>query len=259
MIKFLSGCLILAALIFSPAFQQASAQGLPPEVKFDLLSRQVEVFLERDQHEEAIEALKQMRALNLPVDFSITFYEGKLLFESGEFAEAEQVLLDYLVKTGRTGEHYEEAIDLVVWSREEQLVQRDAEQQAEEKEALAAEKAETKAQMLEEQVTLLEELTAEQRMLGKWVLTRQQQCGTCQGCTSRYDDTHNVYDECRGLFSVDFRQCAVKVREHAQLEYKRDCRVELPREQNRLRTLTEQINNLQTAIDAAQIGEGFLP
>ena len=179
------------------------------------------------------------------------FYEGKLLFDSGQFKKAEPTLLDYLLKTGREGEHYDEALDLVVLAREQLLVKKQAVEVAKEQEVKESEAEKDRSQRREDQSELLVKLSREQSDLENWVLTRQQQCGTCQGCTSNYDDTEATYVQCKGLFSTAFRQCAVKVREEAERLYKRECEVELPRERNRLRQIAIQVEELERALGLA--------
>ena len=106
----------LLSLPLSPALTPASAP-LPPEIQLDRYLLGAEKLMAQKDHQAALDimgkilALQKEHQLSLPEEFHFTHAE--LAFAAGSFQAALDAVNEYLVKAGRGGEFYREALDLL--------------------------------------------------------------------------------------------------------------------------------------------------
>ena len=106
----------LLSLPLSPALTPASAP-LPPEIQLDRYLLGAEKLMAQKDHQAALDimgkilALQKEHQLSLPEEFHFTHAE--LAFAAGAFQAALDAVNEYLVKAGRGGEFYREALDLL--------------------------------------------------------------------------------------------------------------------------------------------------
>ncbi len=145
--KTLLGLVVLSLSMGSQAAEIAS-EGLPLEVRIDLLREQLADHIRNENHQGIVDLVPQFRALELTIPDSLYFLEGRALYRLGRALEARDRLVYYLRNTGREGTYYEEATELLLAVREQAEIQaREREEQERLRREEMARRAE-KARML---------------------------------------------------------------------------------------------------------------
>ena len=120
--KTLLGLVVLSLSMGSQAAEIAS-EGLPLEVRIDLLREQLADHIRNENHQGIVDLVPQFRALELTIPDSLYFLEGRALYRLGRALEARDRLVYYLRNTGREGTYYEEATELLLAVREQAEIQ----------------------------------------------------------------------------------------------------------------------------------------
>ena len=100
-----------------PPSPTPAAAPLPPEIQLDRYLLGAEKLLAQKDHQAALDmmgkilALQKEHQLSLPEEFHFT--RAELAFAAGSFKAAMDAVNEYLVKVGRDGEFYWEALDLL--------------------------------------------------------------------------------------------------------------------------------------------------
>ncbi len=98
----------------------AQEKELPPEIQADILISAAKKDIQAGKWKDAVEGLEKALKLGVKLPGEFHFYYGKALFKIGNYDESLSSLTSYLTLVGKDGEHYEEAITLVVDARDEQ-------------------------------------------------------------------------------------------------------------------------------------------
>lgn len=138
---------VAAAMVLMPsrAVSEELSDNLPLEVRIDLLREQLSQHLRNDNNQGIVDLIPQFRALDLKFPDDLYFLEGRALYRLGRALEARDRLIVYLRNTGREGNYYEEATELLLAVKEEAEIQErqrmEQERQRREEMAKRAEKA----------------------------------------------------------------------------------------------------------------------
>lgn len=135
----------------------ASTADLPLEVQVDMLMSELSQLVRQKDYQAIIELVPQIRELNYDAPPSIDYHEARALYHTGYFLYAQERLVAYLSRTGRSGRYYDQATDLLIKVREGA--------QAQEQEELARIRKEEAAEARSAQEALIARIRSVQSML----------------------------------------------------------------------------------------------
>ena len=105
---------ILTCLLFFGWLVQPAAAALPPEVQQDKHHLLFNKHLQAGHYQKALVNLEKYRRAGGEPTPEMLYQEGFALVQVGRTAEAEQALTGYLEQTGQQGEHYREALRMLI-------------------------------------------------------------------------------------------------------------------------------------------------
>ena len=92
--------------------------GVSSSAASDDLSSLVDSVRSQD-HSGTLAVIDSMRSKGLMLDGEVAFFEGQSLYYLGEWRKAEQVLLEYLLRSGRSSPRYDAAVWMIARARVE--------------------------------------------------------------------------------------------------------------------------------------------
>lgn len=107
-------CLLLCLGQSLPVFA-----GLPPEVLQDKYRLMIEQNMKAKQYQQALANFDRFREAGGEATPAMLFQRGLALVQTGRPEEAKQVLTHYLETTGKQGEHYQEALAMLIGAEDE--------------------------------------------------------------------------------------------------------------------------------------------
>jgi TPR repeat protein len=127
------------------AQSSAIADNLSIDLQVELLMTELTNLLKVDDNRRVVELIPKIRALDVAIPDSLYFLEARALYRTGNELDSRDRLIVYLAKTGRTGDYYEQAADLLLTVKEDAAIQErqkyEEERRNREEAALLAEKA----------------------------------------------------------------------------------------------------------------------
>ena len=95
-----------------------NAIALPKEIKADQYMISVKMYLEKDNHEKALEYMEKIVELDVKMPAAFYFKYGKSLLKTGDNVEGKRQIEKYLELEGRKGKYYQEALILFTEAEE---------------------------------------------------------------------------------------------------------------------------------------------
>jgi TPR repeat protein len=105
------------------AQSSAIADNLPIDLQVELLMTELTNLLKVDDNRRVVELIPKIRALDVAIPDSLYFLEARALYRTGNALESRDRLIVYLAKTGRTGDYYGQAADLLLTVKEDAAIQ----------------------------------------------------------------------------------------------------------------------------------------
>jgi TPR repeat protein len=138
---------LAAALHASSGHAQSSAisDNLSIDLQVELLMTELTNLLKVDDNRRVVELIPKIRALDVAIPDSLYFLEARALYRTGNALDSRDRLIVYLAKTGRDGDYYDQAADLLLAVKEDAAIQErqkyEEERRSREEAKLLAEKA----------------------------------------------------------------------------------------------------------------------
>ena len=131
------------------------AESLPPDIQADQYLIAAKRQIEAGNFAAATEYFAKILALNVAVPPELYFHYGKTLLKTGQYGMAKDALTRYVTASGRAGQYYQQALELLLEVDEKISV---AEKQKAEADAEAARNAEAKRKSQEAMAALHDDL-----------------------------------------------------------------------------------------------------
>jgi hypothetical protein len=110
--------LLIIAILFN-----ISLFALSPQFQFDMLKEKLAIQLKAQQYSKALATMERIKNLGIKTPKSFSYFEGKVLFESGSKAQSYSKFESYVETNGKEAQFYDSAISYLVKAEDEKLAQ----------------------------------------------------------------------------------------------------------------------------------------